>query len=118
MPEELLPAVEVVSAAVLVQRKQYKVFDDRFELGNVTVCEETEVAVPIPGHAVAPDGISLVETVQLEVLPTANPVGKTTWISTSVPLSDNGVCEQISPVVAVVAFALSGRTYTCENVPA
>lgn len=73
------PALEFVKVVPPVQRKQYKVLVDKLVLGNVTVWLETEEAVLIPGHAVAPDGRFVVATVQLLAVPlTVKPVGNVT----------------------------------------
>lgn len=114
-----LPAAPIVSVFTEEKRKQYSVSAERLLLGKVTVVPETPVAVEIPGQAVAPERISLVETVQLEeVALTVKFEGNVICISSSVPLSDKGVLAQTIPPVVVAALFRSRRTEVWESVPA
>lgn len=88
----IVPAFELVAldftctAAALVQLKQYNVPTVKSVLGKVTVWLVTLVAVPIPGHAVPPDGQAklVVLTVKVPAAPKVYPVGNTTCTLASV----------------------------------
>ena len=103
----------VVTAAVLVQLKQYKVPTVKSVLGNVAVLPtlSTAVAVPMPSHAVPPEGQAklVVETVQFErVVLSVVLVGKPTTTDASVP-TVVGWAHTV-PVVGVEASIRSNLT--------
>jgi hypothetical protein len=112
VPVLSFPAVLVVTAVVLVQLKQYKVLAVKLELGKVTTCPVTSVAVPIPSHPVAPEGRFEVSTVNVAAKPNVKPVGNVTTTLDSVT-SVTAVFAHIRPVVAVDAFIRSNRTHAC-----
>ena len=68
---ELLALEVTVTAALLLQLKQYSVPTVSVLLGNVTAWPVTFVAVPMPGHAVPPLGHArfVVVTVKVEAAP-------------------------------------------------
>jgi hypothetical protein len=93
------------------------VFTVRSVLGKVTVWPDTAVAVPIPGHAVAPDGRFVVVTVQFKAVPfTVKSAGNVTWTSASVWTVR--ALAQTVPLVAVAAFILSSLNVASRNVAA
>lgn len=92
----------VIRVFVYEKLKQYWVFGDKLELGNVTTFPLTEVAVPIPGQAVPPAGRFVTLTVQLPGLAfTVNPDGKIICSEFSLPFSAGGVVAHKVPPVAL-----------------